>query len=68
MAVKSRSEAFESLLEPIRWDWSTSVQYRRELVSRRRREMTAVYPFLNEAEQELAIAWLKDNRHEELWE
>lgn len=64
----ARRKALASLLLPIAWPWSSSIEYRRRIVTERRQKVHLVLPFLTTAERGLAKAWLERERHDGLWD
>jgi hypothetical protein len=63
-----RSDALLMLLRPITWPGGSDVWQRKEIVNQRRRDVHLILPFLTESEKALAEQWLKDEKHEGLWE
>lgn len=63
-----RQKAMYDLLRPIRWDWSSSVSARRNLVVSRHRLVRAAYPFMDQDERQAADEWFERERHGSLWE
>lgn len=57
--LTKRSTALNKLLAPITWDSSTSLDFRKDLVYRRRTEVRTVLPFLTATETKLANIWLE---------
>jgi hypothetical protein len=66
--IDKRGEAFLDLLRPITWYPSDSIEYRRDMVMARRKQVRFVYPFLTESEQAQADDWLERERHDGLWD
>lgn len=64
----TRNEALNNLLKPIIWDWSSSVKYRKWLVTMRRDAVKLIYPFLTTEEKYLANKWLMEESYHELWD
>ena len=64
----TRKEALDKLLDPIVWDWSSSIDSRKGLVISRRDAVRAVHPFLTELELVRTKEWLVNERHIELWD
>ncbi len=65
--MTSRESAFKKIFEPIKWPMSSSIEYRKNLVTERRKCVNLVYPFLTDEEKKIADQWLIDERHEGLW-
>lgn len=63
-----RGDALLMLLRPITWPGGSDVWQRKEIVNQRHRDVHLVLPFLTESEKALAGQWLKDEKHEGLWE
>lgn len=68
MEALKREQALNTLLQPITWDWSSSVRSRQNLVIRRRNEVKTAMPFMTPEELERANKWLKDEAHSDLWD
>jgi hypothetical protein len=66
--IDARGEAFLNLLRPITWHPSDDIQYRRDLVVARYKQVRLVYPFLTASEKAQADDWFKTEGHEGLWE
>lgn len=63
-----RQKALYDLLRPIRWDWSSSVRARQNVVLSRHRLVRAAYPFMDDVERAQADEWFKAEAHGGLWE
>lgn len=55
-------------LEPIQWDWDSSIRYRQNLVTERQNTIETLLPFLNNAEKRLVEQWKEENHNSGLWE
>ena len=66
--MNERECAFKNLIRPLVWSDSSSIEYRRNLVLKRLREIHLVQPFLTVSERIEVQDWLKENKHEGLWE
>jgi hypothetical protein len=64
----SREAAIKHLLRPIKWDWSSSIRARQNLVSARHIEVTSDRPLLTAEERARADAWAKAEAHAGLWD
>lgn len=62
------NESLDKLLEPITWDWSSSIRARQNLVFSRHEKVRLVLPFLSGSDLEKANKWLVENKHSGLWE
>ena len=67
MDSSTRARALEELLQPITWFRNAGVNYKRKTVMHRRDAVHNAYPFMSDAEKEKADAWLKEQKHEELF-
>lgn len=63
-----RNTALEKLLQPIRWDLSSSIRARQNLVESRHKAVNQVIPFLFEDELVQVNKWIKENKHSGLWD
>jgi len=63
-----RKEALDQLLKPILWDWSSSIQARKNLVIARHNAIAQVIPFLTDDEVAQAQDWCKREAHSGLWD
>jgi hypothetical protein len=68
MPTITRQQALETLLSPITWLPSTSIEYRKALISRRHRDVALIYPFLTPSEQGRATEWQIREAHAGLWD
>ena len=57
-----------TILKPIKWDLSSSVASRKNLVNERRKVVYDALPFLLGDEITMAIEWLKKEQHSGLWD
>ena len=62
------NEALDKLLQPIIWDWSSSIRARQNLVCSRRDKVRLVLPFLTGNDLDRADKWLAENKHSGLWD
>lgn len=60
-------EQLDKLLEPVTWDWSSTIKYRRELVRSRRAAVIDCMDSMNARQIERAEAWLKSNTFHDLF-
>lgn len=65
--MNSQEEKLNELLQPIPWDWSSSIRARQNLVTERRSAVLNVLPFLTGEQLERATEWLDENKHSGLW-
>lgn len=56
------------LLVPIKWNWSSSVSSRRNLVAEKRHEVCLIKPFTNGVARSLVDQWLEEEKHSGLWD
>lgn len=63
-----RKEALKELLQPITWNWSSSIAFRQILVTKKRLAVKNAYPFLTDDEKKLADKWLEEEKHDGLWD
>lgn len=62
------NQALNKLLQPIVWDWSSSIRARQNLVCSRHEKVRLVIPFLSGEDLERANNWLSENKHSGLWD
>ena len=62
------NEVLDKLLQPITWDWSSSICARQNLVCLRHDKVRLVLPFLTGNDLERANKWLAENKHSGLWD
>lgn len=65
---KTREEVVEHLLRPIKWSWSSSIEYRKAVITARYDSIKLVYHFLTKEEKRRFDKWDKDNNNRELWD
>lgn len=63
-----RDDAINKLLEPINWDWSSSIRSRQNWVSERHSQVRRAYPLMLDEEKARADQWFKDEAHSGLWD
>lgn len=66
--MTTRQEAMTNLLRPIKWDWSSNIRARQNLVCNRHEEVRTVYQFMSDDEKKRADKWFIDEDHSELWD
>ncbi len=66
--VSEKDRVLNKMLEPIVWDWSSSITARQNLVSYRHRQVRLVLPFLYGEDLDRAKKWLEEERHSDLWD
>ena len=66
--MTTRQEAMTNLLRPIKWDLSSNISARQNLVCNRHEEVRTVYPFMSDDEKKRADKWFIDEDHSELWD
>lgn len=64
----NKNESLDNLLEPIIWDWSSSIRARQNLVCTRHDKVSLILPFLSGEDLDRANKWIKDNKHSGLWD
>jgi len=64
----SRDEAFSKFLKPIKWGWDWPIRARWKQVTKRRKQVKRLMPFLTEEEKAMANDWLEREQHSELWD
>ena len=68
METLTREKALNNLLQPITWNWGSSIKARQDLVSKRFNDVRTAYPFLTDDEKAKADKWKKDESHSGLWD
>jgi hypothetical protein len=66
--MNTQEQVLQSLLQPIKWNWSSSIRARQNLVIRRRQAVRNVYPFLTADQKKRADTWFKEEAHSGLWD
>lgn len=66
--TEESNEALDKLLQPIVWDYSSSIRARQNLVCSRHDKVKLVLPFLTGNDLQRALKWLCENKHSGLWD
>lgn len=56
------------MLQPIEWNWSSSIGSRKSLVTSKREKVKNVLPFTSGVMRKFMLQWLEEEKHLGLWE